>query len=158
MFLAQIQAAIKIGAGNENVVFTVRCIILCDMCFCLRPLAPSWTRIRVQPCLRSLIWVLNKEDCGSAGCPPMGARTPASSTSPLKVCVCAFFWVRFPAHNSNKGNFFFLSVSTQSPLCPLLPPDCWKKEASSCWWCRWTPTEETAPLSQPGSSTSRWRT
>lgn len=46
----------------------------------------------------------------------------------------------------------------QSLPCPRLLPSCWRKGVSSCWWCPWIPTEETAPSSPPGSSTSLWRT
>lgn len=64
------------------------------MYFALRPPGLSWTRIKVRPCLRFLDWQLSKGDCGSAGCPPVEATTPASSISPLKVwgffCCCCF--------------------------------------------------------------------
>lgn len=79
-------------------------LVFCVLYFTLRLLTLSWTQIKVQPFLRSLVWVLSKEGCGSAGCPPMEARTPASSTSPLKVRVCVDpFWVKFKKKNQQRG-------------------------------------------------------
>lgn len=73
--------------------------------FPLRLLKPSRTQIRARPCSRSLAWVLSKKDCGSAGCPLMEARTPASLTSPLKVCVGGFCWATFqPIYKRHTSN------------------------------------------------------
>lgn len=142
-----------------------------DANFPHRPTKPSLSRIEAQPCLRSIVWVLSRVDYGSAGCQPREARTPASSTSLLKVSLRrsegegAIVMViasrpslhTTPAYTSILWVKFFL-MSSQSPPFPRLLPDCWKGGVNSCSWCQWTPTEETAPLSPPSSSTSLWRT
>lgn len=44
------------------------------------------------------------------------------------ILFCDHFQYASPSHNSNTC----FAVSTQSPLCPLLLPNCWKKGVSSC--------------------------
>lgn len=154
---AQIQAAAKIGPGNENVDFHHTLLYCCLVYLFLSPLELRWNQIRVQLCLRSLIWALIKEGCGSAGCPPAEGRTLASSTSPLKVRESYF--VTDIAYYSNKDlTCVRETLSTQSLRCPLLLPNCLKRGVSSCWWCQWSPTAEMAPLFPSSSSTSLWRT
>lgn len=94
--------------------------------FSLRPLKQFRSRIGAQPCLRSLHWVLNKGDCGSAGCPPMEAGTLASSTLLLKVWVWNYLWA------------VLTCVCTKGTFCHI------------CWWiisCFYTvpPVPTTAP-------------
>lgn len=84
--------------------------------FPFRLLAPWWTPIRVQPCLRSLLWLHNKGDYGSAGCPPTEARTPASLTSPSKVC---FEWL---SKTDNRRYLFLQNLTVRLCCCVLSEP------------------------------------
>lgn len=127
---------------------------LCCTCIC-RPLVLSWTQTGALLNLISLTWAPNKKAYGSAGCPPMEARTRVNSPSLLKVCDLWHFKVLY-----RLVNFKIIKkdpASFQCPRCPLLLPNCWKREASSCWWCQCTPLWEMAPSSQSESSISLWR-
>lgn len=139
---------------NNNNIAAYFIASLCYTCIC-RPLVLSWTQTGALLNLISLTWALNKKACGSAGCPPMEARTRVNSPSLLKVSDLRHFKVLY-----RQVNFKIIKkdpASFQCPRCPLLLPNCWKREASSCWWCQCTPLWEMAPSSQSESSISLWR-
>lgn len=105
----------KIGPRNEYAIVHPTLISILD----LRLLGPSWTRIRVQPCLRSHNWAHNKEACGSAGCRPTEVRIHASSTSLLKVKASKkkpaeiTLWAFF--------TFIFFCPSSEPPVPTTVP-------------------------------------
>lgn len=77
-------------------------------------------------------------------------------TTQKKICSFSTIYC-MEAHRITAAKIWIFEDILQSPLCPLLLPNCWNKGVSSCWWGRLKVTKETAPSSPPGSSTSLWR-
>lgn len=99
---------------------------LCCTCIC-RPLVLSWTQTGALLNLISLTWALNKKAYGSAGCPPMEARTRVNSPSLLKVCDLWHFKVLYRLVNFKiiKKRPCFFSV----PPMPITAPKLLEKRS-----------------------------